>query len=77
MEEQKKSWADGKLFLLYLILSSISRFLVEFIRLNPKILLGLTEAQLISIVLGSVGLFGLYKLSSNKNNVIVKSPSQK
>ena len=36
----------------YLILSGIARFLVEFIRRNPKILLGLSNAQLAS--LGSV-----------------------
>jgi phosphatidylglycerol:prolipoprotein diacylglycerol transferase len=36
----------------YLVLSGIARFLVEFIRRNPKILLGLSNAQLAS--LGSV-----------------------
>ena len=36
----------------YLILSGIARFLVEFIRRNPKILIGLSNAQLAS--LGSV-----------------------
>ena len=36
----------------YLILTGIARFLVEFIRRNPKILLGLSNAQLAS--LGSV-----------------------
>lgn len=53
-----KEWAAGKLFMLYLILAGIERLLIEFIRLNPRILLGLTEAQLISIVMivaGSIG----------------------
>ncbi|MBT8382371.1 MAG: prolipoprotein diacylglyceryl transferase [Ignavibacteriaceae bacterium] len=63
-KSRKKDWADGKLFALYLILSSAARFLVEFIRLNPRILFGLSEAQLIAIVLGTVGLFGFYKLSN-------------
>jgi phosphatidylglycerol---prolipoprotein diacylglyceryl transferase len=36
----------------YLMLSGIARFLVEFIRRNPKILFGLSNAQLAS--LGSV-----------------------
>jgi phosphatidylglycerol:prolipoprotein diacylglycerol transferase len=36
----------------YLLLSGVARFLVEFIRRNPKILLGLSNAQLAS--LGSV-----------------------
>ncbi|HEX4286327.1 MAG TPA: prolipoprotein diacylglyceryl transferase [Terracidiphilus sp.] len=42
----------------YLILSGTSRFLVEFIRRNPKILFGLSNAQLASAgsVLAGVGL---------------------
>ena len=42
----------------YLILSGIARFLVEFIRINPPVLWGLTNAQLAS--LGAIGFgFGL------------------
>ncbi|MCC6865373.1 MAG: prolipoprotein diacylglyceryl transferase [Ignavibacteria bacterium] len=48
---------DGKLFGLYLILSGASRLLVEFIRLNPRYLFGLSEAQLISIVLIGLGIW--------------------
>ncbi|MFY9747002.1 MAG: prolipoprotein diacylglyceryl transferase [Acidobacteriaceae bacterium] len=40
----------------YLILTGIARFLVEFIRINPRILWGMTNAQLAS--LGAIG-FGL------------------
>jgi phosphatidylglycerol:prolipoprotein diacylglycerol transferase len=36
----------------YLILSGVARFLVEFIRINPRIFLGMTNAQLAS--LGSI-----------------------
>jgi phosphatidylglycerol:prolipoprotein diacylglycerol transferase len=36
----------------YLVLSGLARFLVEFIRRNPKIIWGLSNAQLAS--LGSV-----------------------
>jgi phosphatidylglycerol---prolipoprotein diacylglyceryl transferase len=36
----------------YLVLTGIARFLVEFIRINPKIYWGLTNAQMASI--GSV-----------------------
>ena len=61
---RKHGWLAGRLFMLYLILSSISRFLVEFIRLNQRILFGLSEAQLISIVFFVIGLFGFYKLKS-------------
>jgi phosphatidylglycerol:prolipoprotein diacylglycerol transferase len=40
----------------YLILAGIARFLVEFIRINPHVLLGMTNAQLAS--LGAI-VFGL------------------
>jgi len=52
---------NGKIFFLYLILSGIARFLIEFIRLNPKIFLGLTEAQLISLILLFAGLLLFFK----------------
>ncbi|MBT8386781.1 MAG: prolipoprotein diacylglyceryl transferase [Ignavibacteria bacterium] len=60
----KKDWPAGRFFMLYLILSSVSRFFVEFIRLNPRILLGFSEAQLIAFVLGTVGFIGFYKFSN-------------
>ena len=40
----------------YLVLSGISRFLVEFIRRNPKILFGLSNAQLASAGSVAVGI---------------------
>ncbi len=54
---RKKFKADGKLFFLYLMLSGVSRLLVEFIRLNPEIIFGLSEAQIISIVLITIGIY--------------------
>lgn len=45
----------GTMFWLYLILSPTVRFCVEFIRLNPKLAYGLSEAQLISIFLVTLG----------------------
>jgi len=33
----------------YLVLTGIARFLVEFIRINPRIYLGMSNAQLASI----------------------------
>jgi phosphatidylglycerol:prolipoprotein diacylglycerol transferase len=41
----------GALFAIYLSLSGLTRLLVEIIRTNPPVLLGLTEAQWTSIVL--------------------------
>jgi phosphatidylglycerol:prolipoprotein diacylglycerol transferase len=53
--------ADGKLFGLYLILSGAARLLVEFIRLNPKLIGPLSEAQVISVALIIVGFIFYYK----------------
>ncbi len=49
----------GKLFSVYLLLAAIERFAIEFIRINPRILFGLTEAQLISLALIAIGLYGI------------------
>lgn len=49
---------DGMLFATYLMLAAVFRFGIEFIRLNPKIALGMTEAQLIGIAVFLTGLIG-------------------
>jgi phosphatidylglycerol:prolipoprotein diacylglycerol transferase len=49
----------GILFALYLVIAGVERFLVEFIRRNEDVALGLTAAQLWSVgqfVLGAVWL---------------------
>ena len=53
----------GWLFMAYLVYSGAARFAVEFLRLNPRFLLGLSEAQLISALLIAVGIVGMFKLS--------------
>jgi phosphatidylglycerol:prolipoprotein diacylglycerol transferase len=53
---------DGSVFCLYLVLSSAERFMVELVRLNPVVALGLTEAQWIALALAMVGLIGLAHL---------------
>lgn len=54
---------DGQLFFLFLALQAISRFLVEFLRLNDIVAFGLTQAQLISIALLIVSIIGWQYLS--------------
>ena len=44
-------WRTGTLFGLYLILAGAERFLVEFVRRNDDVWLGLTQPQLFSIVM--------------------------
>lgn len=45
----KGSGADGKVFAAYLLLSGVARFLVEFIRINPRSFFGMTNAQTASL----------------------------
>ena len=58
---------EGSLFLTYLVLAGIERFMIEFIRTNDKYLLGvLSGAQVISVIMISIGLYFLiYPLSNN------------
>jgi phosphatidylglycerol:prolipoprotein diacylglycerol transferase len=51
----RHAWRPGTLFAAYLVLSGLERFLVEFIRRNPDELLGLTQPQLISVVMMVAG----------------------
>ena len=59
---RKKALEPGRLFMMYLILSAIARFSVEFLRLNPDFAMGMTEAQFISVVLFTGGLIGFFYL---------------
>jgi prolipoprotein diacylglyceryl transferase len=66
---RKKDWADGKLFMTYLIFAGVERLSIEFIRLNPRLLFGLSEAQLISIPLIVIGVLGYIYFSNNKDKI--------
>ena len=55
-QKYKKNF-KGSLFLTYIIIYSVFRFFIEFIRVEPRILFGLTGAQLVSIVLVGISLF--------------------
>lgn len=72
----RRQWPDGSVFWLYLVLASAQRFAVEFLRLNPPVALGLTEAQLIAVALGLVGLGGLARshLRSLSARLVVARP---
>lgn len=49
------SFRPGLLFALYLVLAGVERFLIEFIRRNDEVALGLTQAQVLSIVMVLAG----------------------
>jgi phosphatidylglycerol:prolipoprotein diacylglycerol transferase len=50
---------NGTLFWWYLVLAPAARFMVEFIRINPRVAFGLTEAQVISLILVAIGTWRL------------------
>jgi phosphatidylglycerol:prolipoprotein diacylglycerol transferase len=47
----RHSWRPGTLFAAYLVLAGIERFLVEFVRRNSDVFIGLTQPQLISVAM--------------------------
>jgi phosphatidylglycerol---prolipoprotein diacylglyceryl transferase len=51
-----KPHGNGVILGQYLVLTGIARFLVEFIRRNPKVLWGLSNAQLASAGAAVVGI---------------------
>jgi len=61
---RKYEFKKGTLFFIYLILYSLPRLLVEFIRRNPKMILSFSQAQVVSIgmiIAGIIGLVYIYK----------------
>jgi phosphatidylglycerol---prolipoprotein diacylglyceryl transferase len=52
----------GEIFCYYLLLTGVARFLVEVIRINPPWILGMSNAQvasMVSVILGGILLLGL------------------
>lgn len=67
---------SGIIFAYYLILSGIERLFIEMIRLNPRIAFGLSQAQIISIIMIAIGTFLLYsKLNIEKKTFLHSSES--
>ncbi len=60
MKLRKRDLPAGFIFFLYLILNGTARFLVEFIRLNPKVFLEMTQGQVIGILYVITGALGLF-----------------
>ena len=51
---------EGTIFFIYIIFAGVERFLVEFVRTNSAVALGLTQQQWISIVLFVLGAVGTW-----------------
>src|SRR5260370_39356173 len=54
----------GEIFCGYLILTGVARFLIEFIRINPRSFFGLSNAQTASLVLIVIGIIPLLRIRS-------------
>ncbi len=68
---RKRLHVPGMLFFVYLILNGIERFFIERIRVNPRYDvwgLSLSQAQIIAIVLFSIGLAGVIYLWRKKTH---------
>jgi phosphatidylglycerol:prolipoprotein diacylglycerol transferase len=57
----------GSVFCAYLILTGIARFLIEFIRINPRSFFGLSNAQTASLVTILAGLALWWRIRSRKS----------
>lgn len=51
----RDAFRPGLLFAIYLVIAGLERFLVEFIRRNEDVALGLTQAQLLSLAMAFAG----------------------
>jgi phosphatidylglycerol:prolipoprotein diacylglycerol transferase len=62
---RKETKVPGQVFYLYLMLAGAARFMVEFLRVNPRVAMGLSEAQVIAIVMMVIG-SSLYVISARR-----------
>ena len=58
------SRTSGEIFATYLILTGVARFLVEFIRINPRSFFGMSNAQTASLLSVIVGIVLMLRLKS-------------
>ncbi len=72
-KSRDKYKTSGIIFAYYLILSGIERLIIEVIRLNPRIVMGLSQAQIISLVMILIGVFLLYIKLNDEKKLITKS----
>ena len=59
---------SGEIIFEYLFLGGLSRFMVEFIRTNPKYIIGLSGAQYFSILMMAIGAYQLWKMRRLNNS---------
>jgi phosphatidylglycerol---prolipoprotein diacylglyceryl transferase len=73
---RKRNWIEGRVLYFFLVLSGGARFLVEFWRINPRVLWGLTEHQLFAIVMMVAGIAALLSTWDKKpEGAVTKVPA--
>lgn len=70
----RKKVPDGRLLCLYFILEGLARFTVEFVRVNRRVAFGLSEAQLISLFMITLGL-ALWYATAPRSSTLAQQPS--
>ncbi len=58
----------GEIFCGYLILTGVARFLIEFIRINPRSFLGFSNAQTASLLSIVIGIILLLRIKNRSNS---------
>jgi phosphatidylglycerol:prolipoprotein diacylglycerol transferase len=64
----------GALFFSYLVMAGAARFLVEFLRTNPGVVMGFTQQQVISAVVMAVGIGGLLWVFHSQGGTVEPVP---
>jgi phosphatidylglycerol:prolipoprotein diacylglycerol transferase len=63
----------GVLFAIYLVLAGLERLLVEFLRRNDDVLIGLTQAQLLSLAMIAVG--AAWLIAKARRGALARAPA--
>ena len=69
----RRAWPLGWMTGLYLVLSGVGRFLVEFVRVNPRLYWGMSNAQVAamgSVLVGGVGMLLAMRMRVSKPVVV-------
>jgi phosphatidylglycerol:prolipoprotein diacylglycerol transferase len=74
---RKTSYPPGRVMYWYLVLAGASRFVVEFVRINPRVFYGLSEAQLIAIAMMIVGSVALLVTQKKARSESGQQPGEK
>jgi phosphatidylglycerol:prolipoprotein diacylglycerol transferase len=61
---------EGRLLWLFLVLYSLGRFAISFLRLDPVVAFGLREAQLVSLALAVLGVAALAYLQLERRRLV-------